>query len=208
MTVCMHLSLYVFLQEVDLLLHEADVADPKFYLGESDDEDDSEESMTDILLKLGMKGEVEDSPAIKSEDKPVLTKLLLAIAMFKKAHELSKRGAELLEEAVVKCPNLQNLTKLLSLTSNFDPQSIAEAKMKTKYPQSFAASSVKKFSPKTVTKGEYQCRICSFTGKTWSGTDSHIRQEHSNIFYGPCPCCNFKSSNQDVYRRHFLNCKK
>ena len=200
-------GILLFLQETDLLLAEADTADPKFYLGESDDED-SDETMSDILLELGMKGEVERKPAVSCEDKPVLTKLLLALAMFKKSQALSQRAAELMEEIVIKSPNLKNLTKLFSLTKNFNPQNLAEAKLKTKYPQSFAASSVKKYSPRTVAKGEYKCRICSFTAKTWSGTDSHIRQEHSNIYYGPCPCCgSFKSSNQDVYRRHILACK-
>ena len=172
-----------------------------------DTDDDSDEDMNDILLKLGMKGEIESQPVVEPQEKPILTKLLLALAMSKRSHELAKRSVELIEEILMKNPSLKGLSRLLSLAENYSPESIEEAKIKTKYPQSFSASRNKEYSPKTIAKGEHGCRQCSFVAKTWSGADSHIRQEHSHIFYGPCPSCDFKSPNQDVFRRHLLGCK-
>ena len=187
-----------------MLLHQVD-SDPMFY---EEDEGDDDEDLNDILLKLGMKGELEAKPTVEDEDKPILTKLLLAIALSKRSQEMLRKSAQLMEEVVVKCPNLKKLSDIFNVAKDFSPESIAEARLKTKFPQCFSASRNPKYAPISIEKGKHACRQCSFVAKTWSGADSHIRQVHSRIFYGPCPSCSFKTSNQDVFRRHLISCQK
>ena len=138
-----------------------------------------------------MKGEKEEkSHLVADEDKKILTKILLSLACAKKGQELLMKSSNMMQEVVMTLPSLQKLSEVFGISSNFNPLTIAEAKMKTKYPQCFANFNPL-FVPKSLKDSKHQCLVCGKILGSWVGADSHIRKIHSKIFYGPCPKCFF-----------------
>ena len=62
--------------------------------------------------------------------------------------------------------------------------------------------------PKKVGK-QYRCRFCDeCVSSNYNTVDSHQRQVHTKIFYGPCTVegCNFTTANKRSYTIHFTAC--
>lgn len=165
-------------------------------------------SFRDALLEVGLNEEKCDSkPEVSDEDKPFLTKILLALSAAKKGHELLAKSADMFQDVVMKVPNVKQLSTLFNSASNYDPQTMSEARSRcTKYKQASGPGGVKNFRPKKISSSEFLCRLCGHTNASWTGCDSHIRKTHSKIYY-QCHSCSYRTSNQDQIRRHEKECK-
>ena len=65
--------------------------------------------------------------------------------------------------------------------------------------------------PRKAKKGVgYPCGYpgCDKVSASWSGSDGHMRSEHSKMAYGPCVGCGKCHFNRDSFRRHRKACLK
>ena len=63
-----------------------------------------------------------------------------------------------------------------------------------------------RLGPKKLGPSKFQCRECGKLHSSWSGCDTHMRREHSLVFYGPCPNCTWSTASKDGYRKHVDKC--
>lgn len=178
--------------------------------GDSTDEDIGK-SPTEIYLEEGLIVDDEGTSLcqIKEDEKPILVDILTAITAAKDGYNLLANSARLLEKAVLMAPDLKSLANILSSATSFNPNAVSAATSRGKYKrQSVKFGVPKEYNPKKKRDGRYKCRLCKFQGGSWSGVDSHIRRDHSKIYYGPCgDGCTFTSPNIDSWRRHCRACK-
>lgn len=156
----------------------------------------------------GLKSELkeEDMKESTEKDNILLRKILLSFAASKKAFELYAASHNLMQEVVMAAPELRRLENIFQTFQFYNSKPVLNMRLHTKYPQSSTSVFNKEYSPRRIGK-QFKCRVCERMFGSWTGCDSHIRQSHSHIYYGPCSKnCSFKSANIDSFRRHQQKC--
>lgn len=170
----------------------------------ANDSSDCEDGRTlqDLYVEAGLDIDVgESEKELLKEKKVALANILGAVVAARKGYELLAKCATLLETAVMNSPDIGFLSNMLVLTKKFE----GEKRPVKSMPQKSVNFHMHK--PKYLGKGSYACKLCPELRKCWASMDSHIRSEHSKVFYGPCSNkCPFTSPNIDSFRRHTRCC--
>ena len=186
------------------------------FLSEDEDEVDDDDLIA-TLQDEGLLGSSRSADLLQNSDDVATLKLLLhGLTLSQKGHALLSKGCEQIKAAIVKCPSLHKIGGLVEMIKSTDPNLVAKATPKNKIPQVFETSKPDLYKPlkyragkgESVSTFRYRCRICSLHFGSYQGCDSHIRKEHTKLKYGPCPRCEFTTTNLDSWRKHQSACHK
>ena len=177
--------------------------------------DEEEGDLVSILQEEGVLGFLpsRSDNQIEPKDTKTLTFLLHGLTLAEKGHQLIAKACSAIKSAIARNPELYKLSALLEMIKTTDPSLVSGATARSKFKQSVQGESKSDaFKPRKITSGEkegkFQCRICEVVKNSWVGCDSHIRKNHSHVFYGPCRFCNeFTSPAYDSLRKHQAKCQ-
>ena len=133
--------------------------------------------------------------------------LTKAMGVLSKAARIQSQALNVIKGVLEDKPSLALLAHILQLYSNFEVVNLAPGARVQKP----GSHKTQVFQPglyaHPVRKGKkFCCPLCPKEFGSWSGCDSHIRKEHSKMHYGPCPNCQFITTNTDSYTSHLEKC--
>ncbi len=162
-------------------------------------------TFTETLQQLGLLGQLHPNK-FEPDDIESVKALLHGLTLAQKGHEMLAKGCHEIKQVIARVPSIHKLQGLLEVIKSTDPSLVEAARVASELPQTGKLSKSTMYKPKRV-DSKFVCRICGIQKGSWVGCDSHIRDRHSNIAYGPCRTCKkFTTTAYDTFKRHQKKC--
>lgn len=201
-----------------------DLEDDEALVSEEDDEDpevSAEMELRDDTMEIAHQLGILDAKmktvtpelSATAQEKLDLRQLTKGMTKLGKAAKLQQAGLALIQGVLARNPSLAPLASVLrpyqSVEVNLSPFASSQPMPESASgkPQVFQVGPINE--PVRAPNGvDWACRYCGKEMVSYYGAEAHTRREHTKVFFGPCPKCNFKTASSGSYRDHLKYCRK